>query len=106
MRDEGEGIPADMLPRVFQPLYSTRPEGTGLGLPVARRIVRAHGGTLTLHSEPGSGTTATVVFPRKEYREACPAPSGFGRSHPIHRNESGPPGPSRKASKAHNYRYD
>jgi signal transduction histidine kinase len=70
VRDEGEGIPADLLPRVFQPLYSTRPEGTGLGLSVARRIVRAHGGTLTLDSEPGSGTTATVIFPRTRDLEA------------------------------------
>lgn len=63
VRDEGEGIPAERLPRVFQPLYSTRPEGTGLGLPVARRIARAHGGTLQLESEPGLGTTATLTLP-------------------------------------------
>jgi signal transduction histidine kinase len=67
VRDEGEGIAADVLARVFQPLYSTRPEGTGLGLPIARRIVRAHGGDLMLESEPGRGTSATAVLPRVEY---------------------------------------
>ena len=66
VRDEGEGIPGDLLTRVFQPLYSTRPEGTGLGLPIARRIVRAHGGDLILESEPGRGTSATAILPRVE----------------------------------------
>jgi signal transduction histidine kinase len=64
--DDGEGIPPDLLTRVFQPLYSTRPEGTGLGLPIARRIVRAHGGDLMLESEPGRGTSATAILPRVE----------------------------------------
>jgi signal transduction histidine kinase len=66
VRDEGEGIPPDLLTRVFQPLYSTRPEGTGLGLPIARRIVRAHGGDLKLESEKGKGTSATAILPRAE----------------------------------------
>jgi signal transduction histidine kinase len=64
VRDDGEGMPAERLARVFEPLFSTRPEGTGLGLPVARRIARAHGGDLRLESEPGSGTTARVTLPR------------------------------------------
>jgi signal transduction histidine kinase len=66
VRDEGEGIAPDLLTRVFQPLYSTRPEGTGLGLPIAHRIVRAHGGDLKLESETGKGTSATAIFPRGE----------------------------------------
>jgi signal transduction histidine kinase len=63
VRDDGEGIPDERLAEVFQPLFSTRPEGTGLGLPVARRIARAHGGSLDLESEPGRGTTATLTLP-------------------------------------------
>lgn len=66
VRDGGEGIPPDLLARVFQPLYSTRPEGTGLGLPIARRIVRAHGGDLKLESATGKGTSATAILPRVE----------------------------------------
>jgi two-component system sensor histidine kinase HydH len=62
VQDDGEGIPADRLAQVFQPLYSTRPEGTGLGLPVARRIARALGGRLELESEAGQGTTATLTL--------------------------------------------
>jgi signal transduction histidine kinase len=61
--DNGTGIPAPELSRVFEPLFSTRPEGTGLGLPIARRIAVAHGGTLDLESEVGRGTTVTVRLP-------------------------------------------
>jgi len=63
VRDDGEGMPPDRLARVFEPLFSTRPEGTGLGLPIARRIARAHGGELRLESGPGSGTVAIVTLP-------------------------------------------
>jgi signal transduction histidine kinase len=63
VRDTGEGMPGDVLPRVFDPFFSTREGGTGLGLPIARRIVEAHGGTLALASRQGEGTVATIVLP-------------------------------------------
>ncbi len=63
MQDDGAGIPADDLDQVFEPLFSTRPEGTGLGLPIARRIALAHRGTLELDSAPGRGTTVRVRLP-------------------------------------------
>lgn len=63
VRDDGVGIPEDNRGRVFEPLFSTRPEGTGLGLTVARRIAVAHGGDLELESAPGEGTTVQVVLP-------------------------------------------
>ncbi len=63
IQDDGSGMPADVLERVFEPFFSTRPEGTGLGLPIARRIAAAHGGELELKSTPGVGTTATVRLP-------------------------------------------
>ncbi len=61
--DSGEGIPADRLARVFDPYFSTRPRGTGLGLPTARRIISRHGGRLEVESPPGSGATFRVVLP-------------------------------------------
>jgi signal transduction histidine kinase len=63
VRDDGVGIPAELQDRVFEPLFSTRPEGTGLGLTVARRVAVAHGGDLALESTPGEGTTVRVTLP-------------------------------------------
>jgi signal transduction histidine kinase len=63
VRDDGIGIPEGLQERVFEPLFSTRPEGTGLGLTVVRRITAAHGGDLLLESVPDEGTTVRVVFP-------------------------------------------
>jgi two-component system NtrC family sensor kinase len=63
--DSGAGIPPDDLSRVFEPLYTTKPpgKGTGLGLPILREIVEAHGGTVRLESRAGEGTTAVVRLP-------------------------------------------
>ena len=57
VRDTGRGIAADQVERVFEPYFSRRKGGTGLGLPLTRRIVEAHGGALTLDSTPGQGST-------------------------------------------------
>jgi signal transduction histidine kinase len=64
--DSGIGIPPEDLDRVFDPLFTTKPpgKGTGLGLPILREIVEAHGGTVRLESRPGEGTTAVVRLPR------------------------------------------
>lgn len=64
--DTGPGIPADMLEAVFQPFVSSREEGAGLGLSIARRIVEEHGGWLTVRSRPGEGATFTLTLPCKE----------------------------------------
>ncbi len=67
--DSGVGIPREELERVFDKFYQIDPEGTGqvrglgLGLYYAREFIRLHGGSLTLESEPGRGTTATVILP-------------------------------------------
>lgn len=58
--DTGAGIAPEMHHRVFEPFYSTKPGGTGLGLPMVRRIVESHGGTIQLQSEPGKGTRFTI----------------------------------------------
>ncbi len=63
VRDEGTGIPAEQLPRVFEPFFTTKETGTGLGLPVAQRIVHAHGGSIRIESTVGVGTSVYVVLP-------------------------------------------
>jgi signal transduction histidine kinase len=61
--DQGIGMSPDVLARAGEPLFSTKPEGTGLGLAIARRIAAAHGGTLSIASERGRGTSVTVRLP-------------------------------------------
>ena len=61
--DTGKGIPPDKLDAVFRPYQSWRSGGTGLGLATARKIVEAHGGTISVHSELGKGTAFTIELP-------------------------------------------
>ncbi len=61
--DDGEGMSAETREKVFTPFFTTREEGTGLGLPLVRRIVEQHGGSVEISSTPGEGTTVTLVFP-------------------------------------------
>jgi signal transduction histidine kinase len=63
VRDSGEGIEEAVLARVFEAFFTTREGGTGLGLPIARRIAEAHGGSLELRSREGEGTVATLTLP-------------------------------------------
>jgi signal transduction histidine kinase len=59
-RDSGSGISPDDLQRIFEPFYTTKPDGTGLGLAVTRKIIEGHGGTLDIVSEKDKGTTVFV----------------------------------------------
>ena len=61
--DTGTGIPDDIYPRIFDPLFSSKRFGVGLGLTVAREIVEKHGGTIEIESETGSGTKVTIKIP-------------------------------------------
>lgn len=61
--DTGGGIPADKLAEIFRPFYSSRPKGTGLGLPTANRIIESHHGSLAVDSELGKGTQFTIKLP-------------------------------------------
>ena len=58
--DDGHGIPEDVLPRIFEPQFSTRSTGTGLGLAIVQRVVRAWGGSVSVRSIVGEGTTVSV----------------------------------------------
>jgi signal transduction histidine kinase len=60
--DDGSGIPEDVLPRIFEPQFSTRSTGTGLGLAIVQRLVRTWGGSVSVKSEVRKGTTVTVAL--------------------------------------------
>jgi signal transduction histidine kinase len=64
VQDTGSGIPAELLEQVFEPLYTTKPGGTGLGLYIVKEIVEAHGGRITVESVAGEGTIFTITLPR------------------------------------------
>ena len=63
VRDSGIGMPAEQMLRIFEPLYTTKPGGTGLGLYIVREILVAHEGRVTVESVEGQGTTFTFTFP-------------------------------------------
>ncbi len=73
--DRGRGIPSDALPRIFEPFFSSRQGGTGLGLAVCHSIVHRHGGQIAVQSSPGQGTTFTVQIPAGSARAAVVAPA-------------------------------
>ena len=64
--DTGGGIPQEMLNRIFEPFYTTKKRGSGLGLMIVRRIVRAHGGRIELESQVGRGSTFRIWLPLHE----------------------------------------
>jgi signal transduction histidine kinase len=61
--DTGAGMDADALRRVFEPYFSTKTGGTGLGMPIAKRNVELGGGTISVESQKGVGTTVTIEVP-------------------------------------------
>lgn len=60
--DNGEGIPKDKLEQVFVPFFTTRKDGSGIGLSLCRQIIRAHNGRMHIESEPGKGTRAIIIL--------------------------------------------
>jgi signal transduction histidine kinase/ActR/RegA family two-component response regulator len=85
IRDHGHGIPPDVLRRIFDPYFTTKPGGSGLGLATAYAIVIKHGGHISAESTPGAGTLFTVDLPASleaplsEVSLALPVQSGTGR---------------------------
>ena len=61
--DQGVGIPSEELDEIFRLYYTTKPEGSGIGLSLVYRIVQMHGGSIEVESKVGKGTTMTVTFP-------------------------------------------
>jgi PAS domain S-box-containing protein len=61
--DSGPGMPPEVLEHAFEPFFTTKSRGTGLGLPLARRIIEAHGGDIQIDTPPTGGTTVTLVLP-------------------------------------------
>ncbi|MBI3031098.1 MAG: PAS domain S-box protein [Candidatus Rokubacteria bacterium] len=64
--DTGTGIDPESLPHVFEPFFSTKPEGSGIGLALVHRVIQDHGGDIEVRSEPGVGTTFTLRLPLAE----------------------------------------
>lgn len=69
VRDSGSGIPAEHLPRIFEPFWTSKAQGTGLGLALCRKVAEEHGGSLTVASKAGSGTEFVVTLPLCSNRE-------------------------------------
>jgi PAS domain S-box-containing protein len=61
--DTGTGIPEEIMPKIFSPLFTTKAQGMGFGLSICKRMVEAHGGTITVKTEKGKGTEFTVTLP-------------------------------------------
>jgi len=74
--DDGEGIPADVLPKIFEPHFSTRTSGSGLGLAISRRIIDGWGGTIDVASERGFGTTVTLALRAALATDGAAPPAG------------------------------
>ncbi|MBL0926079.1 MAG: two-component sensor histidine kinase [Phycisphaerales bacterium] len=74
--DTGPGIGQQALARIFEPYFTTKSGGTGLGLPTTKRIVEQHGGTLTVHSEPGKGSDFVIWLPEPGDSSGTPAAGG------------------------------
>jgi signal transduction histidine kinase len=64
VRDEGPGIPPEILSKIFDPYFTTKSRGSGLGLTIAFSAVKKHGGCISVSSLPGKGTSFSVYLPR------------------------------------------
>ncbi|CDI06202.1 sensor histidine kinase [Candidatus Nitrosotenuis uzonensis] len=65
IKDRGCGIPQEIMPNIFEPLFTTKQEGTGLGLASCKKIIEQHGGTIEVSSVVGKGTTFTITLPKQ-----------------------------------------
>lgn len=78
VRDNGSGIPDDVLPRIFDPFFTTRAagQGIGLGLSISFKIVQEHGGMILVDTQPGTGTVFSVLLPVRSRRSVAPQGTG------------------------------
>ena len=68
IEDNGSGIDPEKLGAIYEPFHTTKKEGTGLGMMIVQRIMRDHGGEISINSEPEKGTKITLRFPREDAR--------------------------------------
>jgi nitrogen fixation/metabolism regulation signal transduction histidine kinase len=61
--DNGSGFPEHLLARAFEPYMTTKPKGTGLGLPIVKKIVEEHGGKISIDNQPQGGTCVSILLP-------------------------------------------
>ena len=71
--DTGSGIAPEALGQIFEPYFSTKDTGIGLGLPLTKKLIEDHGGQIMVSSEVGVGTVFTVILPREPATAAQPA---------------------------------
>ncbi|MFW5775241.1 MAG: hybrid sensor histidine kinase/response regulator [Chitinivibrionales bacterium] len=83
IRDHGNGIPADIMPKIFDPFFSTKSKGHGLGLSTCYSIIHRHGGTIDVDSESGKGTTFTIYLPASPGANPITA-NQFRKNHQGH----------------------
>ncbi|MHB8809217.1 MAG: PAS domain S-box protein [Desulfobulbaceae bacterium] len=84
IQDNGPGIPADILPRIFDPYFTTRADGSGLGLAICHSIIKKHGGHISAESTPGSGTTFIIRLPVcQEQQSTLPPDIQLHRPPPL-----------------------
>jgi signal transduction histidine kinase len=82
IRDNGCGIPEDELAKIFNPFYTTKTNGTGLGMGIAKKVMDAHDGRVEVHSEPGHGTEFLISMPILDALRATQPANGDGREAP------------------------
>ena len=70
IEDQGSGMTPDVLQKAIQPFFTTKPSGTGLGLPISKRIVEQFGWSMELESEPGCGTQVRIHIPLPKMNES------------------------------------
>ena len=90
--DTGGGIPQEQLNRIFEPFYTTKKKGSGLGLMIVQRIVRDHGGRIELDSHVGKGTTFRVWLPRHERRPHLLPAGDASVPPPVNEDSTSRPG--------------
>ncbi|MBF5044052.1 histidine kinase [Aggregicoccus sp. 17bor-14] len=94
--DTGPGIPADQQPHIFVPFFTTKEKGTGLGLAICQRIVKNHGGTVSVQSRVGEGATFIIRLPAlpSETQGALPEGTPFPPTHPSEAEHTPVPKPA------------
>jgi signal transduction histidine kinase len=70
VQDNGPGMEPETQSKIFDPFYTTKESGTGLGLALSKKVVEAHGGTMEVQSSPGNGTEFVLSFPKEAPRRA------------------------------------